>query len=331
MKAWLPLLFLLSTSFAATAAAQPEEHEFWSVQFENDTWSSHDRFYTQGLEVSVATIGPPPRYLQLMANALPFYKTGALGVHGYSVGMKMFTPEDIRQSTLVVDERPYAGFLFSNMGIAHLYEERGNEQRINGLMLTVGIVGPSSLAGELQRASHRLIGSPIPEGWDNQLDDELGINLTYTNKWRAIYPLQRGQESEFSYHGGLTLGNVYTYASAGAMLRWGTRLMDDIGPPSITPGFPGIPAFRPGVEWNWYLYGGVEVRAVARNLFLDGNTFQQSHSVEKENLVMDAQFGLSLRRNNVRFSLSNIVRSREYIGQPEETRFAAINLTVYTR
>ncbi len=94
----------------------------------------------------------------------------------------------------MVDDRPYAGWLFFNTGIAHLYEDQGNKERINGLLLSIGIVGPCSFAEQTQKAVHRAIGSEIPQGWDNQLNNELGINVSYLRKWRQLYRLEKSRQ-----------------------------------------------------------------------------------------------------------------------------------------
>jgi len=170
----------------------------------------------------------------------------------------------------------------------------------------------------------------MPQGWDNQLDSEMGINVAYLHKWRHVYNMDKKRQYEFGKHGGFILGNVYSLASVGAMARWGTHLKTDIGPPTISPGFTGMPVFRPSPQFNWYLFGGVEVRAVARNIFLDGNTVEESHSIEKNNFVADLQFGAVFQFQDMRISIGNILRSKEFETQKEPARYGAINITIYT-
>ncbi|MBT8041127.1 MAG: lipid A deacylase LpxR family protein [Gammaproteobacteria bacterium] len=329
---WLFAAFfgLLITAPCTTVADVPETG-FWGFQIENDSFgSSNDRYYTNGFEVSFASIESPPRFLEAVSDALPFYHRGEIGIHGYSFGQSMFTPEDTDRADLIVDDRPYAGWLYMQTGIANVYEDTGNKQVINGLGLTVGIVGPWSLADKTQEKFHRMIGVDVPQGWDNQLENELGLNVGYLRKWRQLVPLKNNLQFEISYHGGAVLGNVYTYASAGVMARWGTALENDIGPPTIAPGFTGLPVFRPQPASNWYFFAGIEGRIVGRNIFLDGNTFTDSHSVDKETLVGDLQFGFAFHFRNARIALINIIRSNEFEGQADRVQYGAINLTYYT-
>ncbi|WP_460994321.1 lipid A-modifier LpxR family protein, partial [Staphylococcus aureus] len=66
---------------------------------------------------------------------------------------------------------------------------------------------------------------------------------------------------------------------------------------------PGTGFFEiPEKKWGWYLFAGVDARAVARNIFLDGNTFKDSPSVDKFPLVADANAGLALTYDQLRIS-----------------------------
>ena len=314
----------------ATQAAGEAETGFWSVEIENDLWGSQeDRFYTSGWQFSYASPRPPPDYLERVSDLLPFYNKGETGYYGLNIGQKIFTPADIQTTSLQPDDRPYAGWLYAEVFIGHRYQDHGDREKINGLILTLGIVGPASLAEESQLLIHDVTGSDDPQGWDNQLENELGLNATYLRKWRYIRDFDGQRQYETSLHSGLTLGNVYSYASAGFMLRWGTRLKDDIGPPTISPGFPGLPAFKPNRQTNWYLFAGIEGRLVGRYIFLDGNTNVDSPSVDKEPLVADLQFGAAIRLRNMRIAFSQMLRSREFEGQPDNTQLGLINFTLF--
>jgi len=59
-----------------------------------------------------------------------------------------------------------------------------NEKVRNSLLLNAGIVGPWSYAQEAQRLIHDLRGLDHPNGWDNQLHDELGLMVVYERMWR---------------------------------------------------------------------------------------------------------------------------------------------------
>ena len=68
-------------------------------------------------------------------------------------------------------------------------------------------------------------------------------------------------------------------------------------------------------------------RLVARDNFLDGNTFSDSHHVDKEPLVGDAGFGVSLIWRNLKVSYARVLRTREFELQANSQRFGSISLS----
>ena len=126
---------------------------------------------------------------------------------------------------------------------------------------------------------------------------------------------------------GIALGNVFTYAGAGAALRIGQNLDLDFGPPFIRPSLPGGTLVKRRDEWGWYLFAGVEGRAVARNIFLDGNTFADSPSVDKRPFIGDLQFGATGMMGPFRLSFTQIMRTEEFYGQQGGDHFGSVSLT----
>jgi hypothetical protein len=130
------------------------------------------------------------------------------------------------------------------------------------------------------------------------------------------------------------VGNVYTHAAAGLRLRLGSNLPEDYGPPRIRPSLPGSDYFVPKERrLGFYLFAGVEGRVVLRNIFLDGNTFRDSHSVNKKRFVGDLTLGAAVvtpRKGFLppcRISYTYIFRTKEFDGQDFGDKFASINFS----
>ncbi len=328
----LILLFLAcaaSPSHGEEAPADPRI-AYWSVQAENDLWGSGaDRHYTHGTMFSLVPAGEAPDWLKRIGDYVPFFRPGYDRGVEISIGQNIYTPDDIEDPNLIADDRPYAGWLYLSFTLLGILEETADYRVSNAFDLTVGVVGESSMADEVQTRWHKIIDTRTPEGWDHQLHDEAGLNLTYTRVWERF--LRLGQpwiELSAAPHVVGALGNIYTYLGSGAMLRLGHNLRSDIGPPAISPGFPGTAYFRSNQTFSAYLFAGVEGRAVARDIFLDGNTFEDSHSVDRKPLVGDFQIGAALRYRRVRLSFTNVFRSKEFDGQEEASEYGAVNLTV---
>ena len=95
----------------------------------------------------------------------------------------------------------------------------------------------------------------------------------------------------------------------------------------VRPALPGTGFFEiPEKKWSWSLFGGVEGRLVGRNIFLDGNTFRDSYSVDKNYAVGDANAGVALTYDQMRISYTLVYRTKEFETQDENTVFGALNL-----
>ena len=66
---------------------------------------------------------------------------------------------------------------------------------------------------------------------------------------------------------------------------------------------------------------------MAHNIFLDGNTFRDSHNVEKNILVGDASAGFSLTYGDYRMSYTLNARTKEFETQDQESIFGSVTLT----
>ncbi|HFD33007.1 MAG TPA: lipid A deacylase LpxR family protein [Gammaproteobacteria bacterium] len=328
----LVLLILASTANAAleTELSQKSSDSFFSVQYENDLFSpdNRDHYYTSGIQFSMLKQEATPVWLEKIASYIPFYQKGnGINLIQYTLSQKMFTPDNIQISDLQVNDRPYAGYLYFSATVVSQISHSIDVDSGNQFELTLGIVGPSALAGEVQTFAHKLTKSPIPKGWHNQLNDELAIGLNYSRFSRYLKPISKnltfGVTPQFSG----SIGNVYTYGSVGVMFRLGNNLHHDLNPPNIRPGFIGTSYFKRSKTSSWYVYLGFEERMVLRNIFLDGNSFTQSHRVEKEMFISDIQYGIAYIFDDIRISLSSMTRSKEFTGQKEATNYGAINFT----
>jgi hypothetical protein len=79
---------------------------------------------------------------------------------------------------------------------------------------------------------------------------------------------------------------------------------------------------------DWYGFAGYEVRWVARDIFLDGNSTGESHSVNKELVVGDLQYGVVFLHRDLRLSISNTRRTREFTTQQGGSGYMAINVSL---
>ncbi len=303
----------------------PDDRGSFSFVVENDMFTGADRHYTSGVHASwLSPEDDLPGFGRWLARNLPMLAPEGRKRIGYAIGQSMFTPDEIERRDLIPEDRPYAGWLFGEIGITS--ETAG---RLDSAVLSVGVVGPASGAEFAQRTWHRWIGSGDPNGWSHQLKNEPTVNLMLDRQWRYLWTFRTlGYDADVTPHVGGALGNVFTHAATGATLRFGRSLEDDFGgPPRVRPSLPGAAHFTPRDRFGWYVFAGFEGRAVARNVFLDGNTFRSSHSVNKRPLVADLQAGLALVFPRFRVTYTYVHRTEEFYGQGAPDRFAALSLT----
>lgn len=296
-----------------------------SVVFENDAFFGGDSDYTNGVALFWIPAGTPaPRWITGIARWLPWFPEEGMGRHGYVLGQNMYTPRDLELVDPPLADRPYAGWLYATAGVG---VETGRQ--LDVFAVTAGVLGPASFGEQSQKFIHGIIGSTRPKGWDTQLRNEPGIYLTSQRTWRAITSKTLvGLDFDVAPHLGGTLGNVYTYANAGFTMRYGKDLPLDFGPPRVQPTVLGGVIFEPTAKLMGYLFASVEGRAVARNIFLDGNTFKDSRSVDKEPFVGDLQWGLVLTWRNFRVSFTDVFRTREFETQEESEHYGSICLSM---
>jgi len=309
----------------AASGPEPEKGTF-GILFENDWFYHTDQNYTNGVELTYTTAPQDtPDWLINTAHWLPFFTaTGKGDVRTrYALGQTIFTPLDTTLVNPLLTDRPYAGFLFGTFG---LVGDSGTH--LDQLQFTVGVVGPMSIAGDTQNWFHGAIGDAKAKGWHYQLRNEPGLIIQYERSIKLIPPKSiLGLIFDFEPHYGAAVGNVYDFANAGAVARLGFNLPGDYGPMRIDPSLPGSNFFEPTGGVSAYVFAGVDGRAVARNIFLDGNTFETSRSVSKFNLVYDYDLGAAITFNAIRLSYTYVIRSREFKLQPAMSKFGAVALS----
>ncbi|WP_309090873.1 lipid A deacylase LpxR family protein [Phenylobacterium sp.] len=317
--------------------ANDEDDWVATLQVENEFFipgKNDDRYYTQGLQLNVLT---PSRSSPIAGRAreLPFLDPNASYRGGFVIGQNIYTPEDLTLPEPDPKDRPYAGWLYVG-GEVMTYSEK----RLDSLQLQVGVVGPQALGGWTQNNWHKHVNHiDEAQGWKHQLKNEVAFVLYGERRWRPIelWPRPRaGQDGrgerteglsvDFTPAANVALGTVQVSGGLGGTLRVGTHLAEDYGAPRIRPAPSGSSFFGPSNEFAWYAYAGTEVKGVARDIFLDGNTFKDSRRVDKRPWVQEFQAGVVARIWRLRVTYANVWRTEEFLGQNGDSHFAAVTV-----
>lgn len=308
-----------------------------SLYFENDLFADTDQRYTNGVRLTYTSpdldkFGSDPTFGSVVGrfdNVRYFAEQEFTRNVIFTLGQSMYTPVDTLSVDLVENDRPYAGWLYTGLGLVWKKEKVRNT-----LLLNIGVVGDWSYAEESQRLVHEARGIPVPRGWDNQLDNEIGVALAYERMWRLRDKTDGGWDWDALPYLGATVGNVAINARVGTELRFGWNLPDDFGTAAIsdsastsTP-VEGLDAKRWQHGLGAHIFARGEGRAVGRDIFLDGNTFSDSHSVEKKNFVGDLTAGISANYKNTKLAYAFVYRTEEFRGQDDGQIFGSLTLTV---
>lgn len=238
----------------------------------------------------------------------------------------LYTPEDGTRSDLILDDRPYAGVLMFGIG---WNGRRGDT--LGTTHLRIGTTGPSAQGEAAQDAVHQIFGRNRFRGWDNQLRDEVLVQLLHERLWR-LHRSEYGDAMAWDLigHAGGSLGNLATYANGGFELRWGKHLPDDFGTDPFRPaGDNTAPGDRPdlGDAWGWHFFAGVDARYVLQDITLDGNSWKDSHSVDRREAVGDLSLGVAITRGPWKIAGSHIRRTREFVGQDARPIFGSVTVS----
>lgn len=352
------LQFSLATSiivFGTTAQAQEPDVESCSSKpgvralknypdvfnfyYENDMFTGTDHNYTSGAKFSWISanledyINDPclPKWVRHLNQVSEKVQPGAFDSRNMvvSLGQAMYTPTDKMRSDLITDDRPYAGWLY--LGLA--YNAR-DDRHMDTVEIDIGMVGPASLARESQNFIHKVRGIDRFNGWSNQLNNELGIQFVKERKKRILQISHPGgPKIDAITHYGFSLGNVKTYANAGVEFRIGSYLPNDFGTSPIRPASDSnaplpVNVSRRLSDGGVHAFVSVDGRAVARDIFLDGNTFSDSHSVSKRYFIGDVAAGVAWQWVGGKITYAHYLRSKEFRGQKDAQSYGSITLSL---
>jgi hypothetical protein len=314
---WLPSVAFFATLAAplpgSAAASDAPRDRNWALRIDDD-WlapGQRDADYTAGVAYTLgAGAGDThagPRWLArtldwtddvLRVPASP----AADESRAFEIGVQVFTPRDLTAEVPLPDDRPYATLLYAASSQLTLDEARDVARQST---LTLGVLG-LPIVGELHRALHEGLGSPLPNGYDHQISD--GGEPTFRYAFASQHLLTTGAHAERPYAvrfgfgasaGYITEANVEIAARSGPERDAWWRA----SPPSSD--YAGQPPFRSAqygaVERGVVLEGGLALEVRVYNTFLQGQARHSDvtfASGELNHVLIQAWFGLSTELTN---------------------------------
>jgi len=274
------------------------------LTWENDLLAGSDGHYTNGAAVALSG--------RLLRSALPAAFHVDDSEWELTLAQQIYTPEDTSTHALVREDRPYAGFTFLRFGTTRRSRALSLQDRIT---LTLGVVGPTSGGEAAHRLAHDVVNAKPAKGWTHQLRDEPTLGLSYALSHRLVRARVAMVEADVSAGAEVALGNATTHAEVSATLRIGLSVPDEFADATPTP-------------IRCYLTASARARAVAYDIFLDGNLLRSGgHHVERRALVAELSVGLTVvLSDSVTFTYVHTYRTPQFSGQRAGDQFGSLSL-----
>lgn len=249
---------------------------------------------------------------------------------GVSLNHQIYTPNNTDSSAFIRNDRPYAAWLNVAFSL-HLKTKDWSQT----LETSLGVVGPAALGEPVQNNFHRLIGTSTANGWAHQLPNEPAVQINYQRRLQFFEMRNRfGPYFDAIPMFGGGLGNVFIGAHVGMLARLGINLPDDFGPARPSGGesdsFVSPNAPPDDLKSSYYLFAGARGNAIARNLFLDGSTFRNSHHVTKYPFTAETEVGIGVQVMPFSIVWRYVVRSPDFEEMSGFNSFASLGITYFT-
>ena len=310
------------------SVAREKPFQFFTFTFENDIFVGEDDGFTNGTGLTygrgpfLSFDGEIPGFINSITKPL-YIQNIPNRVHGvaYNLFQTLQTPEDITIAEIQPDQLAYAGSIVLQTQL-YSWDTNVSDQ----LSLFLGIVGPLALGEESQTFIHSLIGSDEPEGWAFQLENEpvFRIEARHVQKLARAY----GKSLGFDLLGLVTvgLGNLRSNAEASLAVRFGSNMKFSHATFSLQSDRQ-VNSLSLAKGNDWFIYAGVSADLVANDIFIDGNTFEDSISQDLENFQNSFAAGLVAKFGPLAyvFQVTSISPAAEI--QDERESFGAFSIT----
>ena len=255
-----------------------------------------DDNYTHGARFAWDITSVPGFARKTMCGRLPCGLT-------LEIGQQIYTPT-VDNAFPLPGERPYAGWLYGSARV-----RSGTAKSLRSFGLTIGTTGPQSLAEDAQVKFHKRFGFRRPLGWEYQLATERAFALSGAQSWRIASPAT--SFVDFIPTVSANLGTVRTSAMTAGRLRVGPKLSH-----------PWLAEKNRTLSIAAFVGGHVE--AVARDLFLNGNTFKESVRVDGKPIRTETNAGAAVTIGRLGLEYEVVRQGREYRHGPSSHAYGSM-------
>jgi lipid A 3-O-deacylase len=201
-------LYILLISLNGICQSQNFKHEL-GFNSENDSFlaSGQDRYYTNGLFINYRSAFS----VKKETDTLKYRKK----IWSISVGQQIFNAQSGAVPNISYIDRPFASYLYAGFGLQFFHKHENNTQ----FSLQIGTIGPSAQGEKIQKIIHSTFGFYDLNGWQYQVNNELGINFKFQSHFFIFR--SKNKKTDFSLPIEARIGNTYSGLKTGLLFRTG--------------------------------------------------------------------------------------------------------------
>jgi hypothetical protein len=250
-------------------------NKYFRINYENDFFTASDRDYTQGILVEKVH----PDFNRFPMMKILWHPGHCESKYGLAIEHNAYTPNQIDRYSIQYGDRPFAAVLLLKTFLIATNFER--KQRFT-VSFSSGLLGPGAGGELIQRTIHHWIHYTQPQGWHNQIRNDLILNYQ-VNGEKEIY--QFAGHFSISSYGSVRLGTLSDKLSAGFTANLGNF---------ISPFTQSLFLKR---SFQWYIYCQLLGNAVAYDATLQGGLLNHSSvytiaDSDLSRLTVENKFGI---------------------------------------
>jgi lipid A 3-O-deacylase len=267
---------------------------YFRIYYDNDLFAATDYNYTQGMSLELVA----PCFEANPINYLFFTPKRAEFRYGLALETIAFTPQRYELTEIQYGDRPFAAATMLKSFM--ITTDTLKASRFSSF-LNIGIIGPAALGEQIQVGIHKAIKNTLPQGWDNQIRNDIAINysVSYEKKvlrFRDLFSLQATAN--------VNIGTLFTNGGLGMNSTIGI----------INSPFTSIHK-RNG--FRLYFYSQALVNVIGYDATLQGGIFNKKSpytisSEDVERFTGQLNCGIVLKTKSLYAEYSYSAISREY-------------------
>ena len=271
-----------------------ENDTYFRFNYDNDYFSSTDKNYTQGYNFELVS----PFLEKNPVNNLFYIPKNTENKFGLSIEHIGFTPNSYKSPEIQYGDRPFAAAIMLKSFVI----STNTEKKYRGYSsFNLGILGPGAFGKEMQVAIHEATGNTIPQGWKNQIKNDIVLNYEVglekqLFRFKNLLSIQSDAN--------LKVGTLFTNASFGL---------------NATIGIINSPftSNKDKKGFQLYFYTQPVVNVIGYDATLQGGLFNQKSPYTISNSSLERftaqhNYGLVLKTRTLYFEYSRSAITREF-------------------